>query len=78
MVMEIGSPLEVWRALKKIAVETEDDAYDRTKREFETLEIGDNKTVSEYFARVNIILMKFERHSITTPVREIKRTVMNS
>ena len=47
LVVEIGSPSEVWRALKQIAVETEDDAYDRAKREFETLEVGDNETVSE-------------------------------
>ena len=31
MIMEIGSPSEAWRALKKIAVETEDDAHDRAK-----------------------------------------------
>ena len=78
MVMEIGPPSEAWRALKNIAVETEDYAYDRTKREFETLEMGANETVCEYFARVNIILMKLERHNITTPAREIKRIVMNS
>ena len=78
MVMEIGSPSEAWRALKKIAVETEDDAHDRAKREFETLQMGDSETVSEYFARVNIILMKLERYNITTSAREIKRIVMNS
>ena len=38
----------------------------------------DSETVSEYFARVNIILMKLERYSITTSAREIKRVVMNS
>ena len=32
MVMEIGSPSEAWRALSKIAAETEDDAYDSKKR----------------------------------------------
>ena len=32
MVMEIGFSSEAWRAIKKIAVETEDDAYDRAKR----------------------------------------------
>ncbi|CAM9581389.1 unnamed protein product, partial [Ascophyllum nodosum] len=69
---------EAWRALKKIAVETEDDAYDRAKREFEILEMGANETVSEYFARVNIVFMKLERHNITTPAREIKRIVMKS
>ena len=58
--------------------ETEDDAYDRTKREFENLEIGASETVSEYFARVSIVLMKLERHNITTPAREIKRIVMKS
>ena len=78
MVMEIGSPSEAWRALKKIAVETEDDAHDRTKREFETLQMGDSETVSEYFARVNIILMELERYNITTSAREIKRILMNS
>ena len=32
MVLEIGSPSKAWRALSKIADETEDVAYDRTKR----------------------------------------------
>ena len=63
---------------KQIADETEDDAYDRAKREFETLGIGANETVSEYFARVNIVLMKLEMHDITTPAREIKRIVLKS
>ena len=51
MVLEISSPSEAWRALSKIAAETEDVPYDRTKREFETLEIGVNEYVTEYFAR---------------------------
>ena len=78
MVMEIGSPSVAWRAVKKMAVETEDDAHDRAKREFKTLQMGDRKSVSEYFARVNIIFMKLERYNITTSAREIKRVVMNS
>ena len=49
MVIEIGSPSEAWRALQKIAVETEDGAYDRPKREFETLEMGANETVFRVF-----------------------------
>ena len=40
--------------------------------------MGANETVSEYFARVNIVLMKLERHNMTTPAREIKRIVMKS
>ena len=75
MILEIGLPSEAWRALSKIADETEDVAYDRTKREFETLEIGANESVSEYFARVNIVLMKLERHNIIMPAREIKRAL---
>ena len=55
MVLEIGSPSEAWRALSKIADETENVGYDRIKTEFETLEIGANESVSEYFARVNTI-----------------------
>ena len=78
MVMEIGSPPVAWRALKKMAAETEDEVHDRAKREFETLQMEDSETVSEYFARVNIILMKLERYSITTSAREFKRVVMNS
>ena len=78
MVMEIGSPSVAWRALKKMADVTEDDAHDRAKREFETLQMGDSESVSEYFARVNIILMKLERYNLTTSAREIKRVVMNS
>ena len=67
-----------WRALKNMADETEDDAHNRAKREFETLQMGDSESVSEYFARVNIILMKLERYNITMSAREIKRVVMNS
>ena len=78
MAMKIGLPSEVWRALKKIAVKTEDDAHDRAKRESEPLQTGDSGTVSEYFARVNIILTKLERCNITTSARDIKRIVMNS
>ena len=78
IVMEIGSPSKAWRALKKMAIETEDEAHDRAKREFETLQIGDSETVSEYFSRVNIMLMKIERYNITTSAREIKRIVMNN
>ena len=78
MVMEIGSPSVAWRAFKKMADETEDDAHDRAKREFETLQMGDSESVSEYFARVNIILMKLGRYNITTSAREIKGVVMNS
>ena len=48
------------------------------QREFETLEIGVNESVTEYFARVNIVLMKLERHNIITPAREIKRIVLIS
>ena len=76
MVLEIGSPSEAWRALSKITDETEDDAYDRAKREFETLEIWANESVSEYFARVNILIMKLKRHNITMPARKIKRIVL--
>ena len=78
MVLEIVSPSEASRALSKIADETEDDAYDRVKRESETMEIGANKSVSECYARVNIVLMKLERHTIITPAREIKRIVLKS
>ena len=78
LVIEIGSPSVAWRALKKMVGETEDDAHDRAKREFETLHMDDSESVSEYFARVNIILMKLERYDITTSAREIKRVVMNS
>ena len=78
MVLEIGSPSEAWRALSKIADETEDVAYDRTKREIKTLEIGVNKSVTEYFARVHVVLMKLEGHNIITPARAIKRIVLFS
>ena len=78
MVLKIGPPWEAWRALSKIAAKTEDVAYYRTKRESETLEIGLNEPVAEYFARVHIVLMKLERHNIITPAREIKHIVLNS
>ena len=46
MVMDIGSPLEAWRAFIKIAADTQDAAYDRAKNEFDTLEIGANETLA--------------------------------
>ena len=78
MVLDIGSPTEAWRALAKIADKSEEVAYDRTKQEFETLEIGVSESVAEYFARVHIILMKLERYKITTPAREVRRTILSS
>ena len=78
MVLDIGPPSEAWRALVKIADESEEVAYDRTKREFETLEIGVSESVAEYFARVHTILMKLERYKLTTPAREIRRNALSS
>ena len=78
MLVDTESLSEAWRALTKIASGTKEAAYDRAKREFETLEIGVRESVAEYFARVHVILMKLERHKVTTPTREIKRTVLAS
>ena len=50
MVLEIGPLSEAWRALSKTADETEDAAYNKAKREFETLQIEANESVSECFA----------------------------
>ena len=46
LVVEIGSPSVAWRALKKMVGETEDDAHDRAKREFEALQMDDSESVS--------------------------------
>ena len=78
MVIDIGSLSEAWRALTKIAAETEETPYDRAKREFESLEIGIRESVAEHFARVQVILMKLARHQVTTPAHEIKLTVLGS
>ena len=78
MVLDIRSPSEAWRALAKIAGDSEEIAYDRTKREYETLEIGVSESVAEYFARVHIVLMKLERYKIATPAREISRIISSS
>ena len=48
--------------------------YDRAKREFKNLE----ESITEYFARLLIILMKREGHKTVTPALEIKRTVLGS
>ena len=45
---------------------------------FPYLEIGVSKSDAEYFARVHVILMKLARHQVTTPAREINRTVLGS
>ena len=78
MVIDIGSLSEAWRALTKIAADTEEAVYCRAKREFESLEIGVSESVAEYFACVHAILMKLARHQVTTPARDIKRTVLGS
>ena len=78
MVLDMGSPSAVWRALTKIADESEEVAYDRVKREFETLKIEARESLVEYFARVHVSLMKRASHKTTTPAREIKRTVLAS
>ena len=75
IVLDIGSPAEAWRALANIADDSEEVVYDRTKREFETLEIGVSESVPEYFARVHFVLMKLERYKITTSARKIRRIV---
>ena len=77
MVIDIGSLSKVWRALTKIAAETQETVYDRVKREFESLEIGASEPVAEYFARVHVILMKLARNQVTTPARKIKRRVLS-
>ena len=69
--IDFESLSEAWRALTKIAAETQEAAHDRAKREFESLEIGVSKCVPEYFARVHVILIKLMRHQVTTPAREI-------
>ena len=78
MVIDIGSLSKAWRALTKIASDTEEAAYDRAKREFETLEIGVRESVAEYFARVHVFFMKLARHKVATPLREIKRKLLSS
>ena len=47
MVLDIGFPSEAWHALAKIADDSEEVAYDRTKRELETLEIEVSESVAE-------------------------------
>ena len=78
MVIDIGPLSEAWRALMKIAADIEKAAYDRAKREFESLEIGVSESVAEYFVRVHVILMKPARHKVTTPARKSKRIVLGS
>ena len=56
MVIDIGPHSEAWRALTKIAAETQEAAYDGGTREFESLEIGGSEPVAEYFARVHDII----------------------
>ena len=75
MMINIESLSKTWRALAKIAAETQ-EAYDRAKREFESLEIGVSEPVAEYFARVQVTLMKLAGHQVTTPAREIKRRIL--
>ena len=75
MAIYIGSLSEAWHALTKIAAETQEAAYGRVKREFESLEIGVSEPVAEYFARVHAVLMKLMRYQVTTPAREIERRV---
>ena len=78
MALDIGFPSAVRRALTKNADESEEVAYDRVKREFETLKIEARESAVEYFARVHVSLMKRAKHKTTIPAREIKRIVLAS
>ena len=71
MVIEIGFLSEAWRALTKLAAESQEVANERTLRTFESLEIGVSEPVAENFARVHVIVMKLARQQVTTPAREI-------
>ena len=62
MVTYIGSPSEAWRALTKTAAETQEAAYDRVRREFESIEIRVSEPVAEYFASVPVILINLRRY----------------
>ena len=48
MVMYVGSLLEAWRALTKTAAETQKTAYNKVKKDFESLEIRVSEPVAEY------------------------------
>ena len=76
IVIDVGSLSEAWRALTKIAVETQEAAYDRAKKESESLEIEGGEPVAGYFARVHVIMMELARRQVTTPAREIKHRVL--
>ena len=76
MTIYIGPLSEVWLALTKIAAETQEEACDRVKREFESLEIRVSEPFAEYFARVHVILMNLARYQVTTPARETKSGVL--
>ena len=69
IVIDIGSFSAAWRSLNKIAAETQEAAYDRAKRQLESLEIGVSEPVAEYFARVHAILMKLTRHHALVTAR---------
>ena len=75
MVVDIGPLSEAWRALTKTGAEIREAAYDRAKREFESLEIEASEPVAEYFSRVHVILMKLTRNHVKTPACGIKRRV---
>ena len=77
MVRDIGSLSKGWRPLTKIAADTKVVAYDRVKREFESLEIRVSEPVAEYFTRVHVILMKLTRNQVITLARKIKRRVLS-
>ena len=77
IIIFIGSLSEAWRALTRIAAETQEAAYDRVKGDFESLEIGVCEPVAEYFARVHVVLMKLTINRVTTPTRQKQRRVLS-
>ena len=77
MVKDVESRSEAWRALTKNAAETQVEAYDRARSEFESIKIGVSKPVAGHFARVHVALTKLTRHQVTIPAREIKRRVLS-
>ena len=70
MVIAIGSPSEAWRAFSKSSGQVGRCRIRQNKKRFSDPGNRSKESVTEYFARVNIVLLKLERHTLITHARE--------
>lgn len=77
LVVNAGSPSEAWKALEGLAgLETNEAAAERTKRDFEKLEMKEVESVRSYFIKVHMRIAALRQHNVFMTEGDIYRRVL--